>query len=66
MQHEDVFLQLVAAIKETVATLACGVGGFLLPNFLATISQDDRMTMGGQVIAELKTTIADVRKGPLE
>ncbi|MEO1658719.1 MAG: zinc-binding dehydrogenase [Pseudomonadota bacterium] len=38
--------------------MAWGVGGFLLPNFLATISQEDRMKMGGRVIAELKTTFA--------
>ena len=38
--------------------MAWGVGGFLLPNFLATISQEERMKMGGRVIAELKTTFA--------
>ncbi len=38
--------------------MAWGVGGFLLPNFLATISEEDRMKMGGRVIAELKTTFA--------
>ncbi|MEM0929216.1 MAG: zinc-binding dehydrogenase [Pseudomonadota bacterium] len=38
--------------------MAWGVGGFLLPNFLATISQEDRMKMGGRVMAELKTTFA--------
>ncbi|MEO1043743.1 MAG: zinc-binding dehydrogenase [Pseudomonadota bacterium] len=38
--------------------MAWGVGGFLLPNFLATISQEDRMKMGGRVMAQLKTTFA--------
>jgi NADPH:quinone reductase-like Zn-dependent oxidoreductase len=38
--------------------MAWGVGGFLLPNFLATIPNEDRMRMAGRVMSELTTTFA--------
>lgn len=38
--------------------MSWGVGGFLLTNFLASISQEDRMRMAGRVVSELTTTFA--------
>ena len=60
--HKQVYvygrLDLSAVSVPPSVGMAWGVGGFLLTNFLATISQEERMGMAGRVISELTTTFA--------
>lgn len=61
-KHKQVYLYGGLDRSPTVLTrsygMAWGVGGFLLPNFLARIGAQDTQKLFGRVLAELKTTFA--------
>ncbi|MEM1381416.1 MAG: zinc-binding dehydrogenase [Pseudomonadota bacterium] len=51
-------LDLSPTILPPSVGMAWGVGGFLLPHFLASVGNEVRMKMVGRVMSELKTTFA--------
>ncbi|MEM9840287.1 MAG: zinc-binding dehydrogenase, partial [Pseudomonadota bacterium] len=58
-------LDLSPTIVPPSVGMAWGVGGFLLPHFLASVDQEVRMRMVGRVMTELKTTFASHYTGEL-